>query len=100
MNKFSVKNRDQAKNKLAIKGCRKMSILKTASSPMTLDQVYLVPDETAPKDTWLGYKDVCLTCCSIVGTEGAIVQRHMFGVFNNWRKCKALNEVPEDVSRP
>ena len=57
-NKVSVKNGHQAKNKLAIKGCRKMSILKTASSPMMLDQVYLVPDETASKDTRLGYKNV------------------------------------------
>ena len=77
-----------------------MLILKTASSPMTLDQVYLVRDETAPKDTQVRYKDVCLTCCSIAGTEGAIVRRHMFDVFNNWCKCKALIEVPEDVSRP
>ena len=28
-----------------------MSILKTASSPMMLDQIYLVSDETASKDT-------------------------------------------------
>ena len=48
----------QAKNKLAIKGCRKMLIPKTASSPMMLDQVNLVPDETASKDTRLGYKHV------------------------------------------
>ena len=54
--KFSVKNRYQAKNKLAIKRCRKMSILKIASSTMMLDQVYLVSDETLSKDTWLGYK--------------------------------------------
>ena len=55
---FSIKNGNQAKNKLVIKGCRKMVILKTASSPMTFDQVYLVPDDTASKDTWLGYKRV------------------------------------------
>ena len=35
-----------------------MSILKAASSPMMLDQVYLVSDETASKDTRLGYKHV------------------------------------------
>ena len=35
-----------------------MVILKTASSPMMFDQVYLVPDDTASKDTRLGYKRV------------------------------------------
>ena len=34
-----------------------MLILKTASSPM-LDHLYLVPGETASKDTQLGYKHV------------------------------------------
>ena len=56
-NKFSVKNGYQVKNKLAIKGYRKMPILKTAPRP-TLDQVYLIPHETASKDTQLGYKHV------------------------------------------
>ena len=73
-----------------------MSILKTASSPMMLDQVYLVPHETASKD-WVQARP---TCCSVAGTEGASVRRHMFGVFNSWCKCKASNEVPEDVPRP
>ena len=35
-----------------------MSILKTAYRPMMLDQVYLVSDETASKDTRLGYKHI------------------------------------------
>ena len=35
-----------------------MLILKTDSSSMMLDQVYLVPEETASKDTRLGYKHV------------------------------------------
>ena len=35
-----------------------MSILKTISSAMMLDQVYLVPDETASKDTRRAYKRV------------------------------------------
>ena len=35
-----------------------MSILKTVSSPMMLDQVYLVPDETTSKDTRREYKRV------------------------------------------
>ena len=35
-----------------------MLILKSASSPMMLDQVYPVSDETASKDTWLGHKHV------------------------------------------
>ena len=43
---------------LAIEECRKMLILKTATSPRMLDQVYSVPVETAFKDTWLGYKHV------------------------------------------
>ena len=41
-----------------------------------------------------------LTCYSIAGTEGASVRRHIFSVFNKWRKRKASNEVSEDVSRP
>ena len=43
---------------LAIKGCRKMLILKTATSPRMLNLVYPVPPETAFKDTWLGYKHI------------------------------------------
>ena len=35
-----------------------MLLLKTASSPTILDHVYLVPDETAFKDTQTGYKHV------------------------------------------
>ena len=35
-----------------------MSILKTATSPKMLDQLYQVPVETASKDTQLGYKHV------------------------------------------
>ena len=35
-----------------------MLLLKTASCPIMLDQVYLVPDETAFKDTQTGYKHV------------------------------------------
>ena len=57
-NKFSVTNGHQAKYNLAIKGFRKMSILKKASSPKMLDQVYPVPVETASKDNRLGYKHV------------------------------------------
>ena len=53
-----VLNGKLAKNKLSTKECRKMLILKTASSPVILDQVYLVPDETASKDARLGYKRV------------------------------------------
>ena len=57
-----------------------MWILKTASSPMMLDHLYRFPDETASKDTRIGYKHVL----------------HLFqsGVFNNWCKRKASNEVP------
>ena len=95
---FSVKNGHQVNNKLVIKGCRKMSILKTSSSPLMLDQVYVVPDETASKDTRLGYKAVL----HIVQSHE--LKAHVFqdicGVFNNWRKRKTSNEVPEAVSRP
>ena len=37
-----------------------MLILKTDSSSMMLDEVYLVPEETPSKDTRLGYKHVLL----------------------------------------
>ena len=35
-----------------------MSTLNTSSSPIMLDKAYRVPDETAPKDIWLGYNHV------------------------------------------
>ena len=41
-----------------LKGCRKISILKAASSPRILDQVYPIPVETASKDNRLRYKHV------------------------------------------
>ena len=75
-----------------------MSILKATSSPMMLDQVYLVSDETASEDTRLGYKHVLHVAQS--HELKAHVFQDMCGVFNNWRKRKASNEVPEDVSRP
>ena len=80
------------KNKLAIKGCRKISLLKIASSPMKSDQVYLVKDETASKDTRLGYKHVL----HVVQSQKLKAQV----LEDNWPKRKASNEVPEDVSRP
>ena len=58
-----------------------MLILKTASSPMMLDQVYLVPVETASKDTRLGYKHIL----HVVQSQKlkAQVFEDVFGVFNN-----------------
>ena len=84
INKFSVNNGHQEKNMLAIKGCRKMLILKTSSSPMLLDQVYLLPDETASRDTRLGYKHIL----HIVQSQelNAQVFKDMFGEFNKYLK--------------
>ena len=76
-----------------------MSILKTASSPKILDQVYPVPVETASKDTQLGYKHVLHVVQSQESVQsGTSVRRHMFGLFDNWRKSRDSNEVSQDVS--
>ena len=75
-----------------------MSMLKTASSLVMLDQVYQVQNDSFQKyPAWIQTR---LSCCPIAGIEGTSVRRHIFGVFINWRKRKASNEVPEDVSRP
>ena len=53
-----------------------------------------------PKRYTSAWTQARLIYCSIAGSENVNVRRHIFGVFNNWRKRRASNELPEDVSRP
>ena len=70
-----------------------MSTLQTASSPMMLDQVYLVLDKTTSKDTRLGYKhvlnvvqsqelkaqvfkDICLVCLT-TGVNASLQMKYL-----------------------